>query len=97
MRPVNPALVPQMYSVQSPWLSSIHRPALSFLTMRLTRGGGLVMEGFIAGKKLVPLLGGGLWPPDGAFGKSMGVGFGKPEEMPRPIIVEELPDSKSAT
>src|SRR5262245_19638000 len=96
-RPVNAAFVPRIYSVQSPWLSSIQRPALSRFTIRLTRGGGLVMAGFIAGTKLVPLFGGGLWPPDGASGKLIGLGRGNPCETSEPMMVEAFPDSNTAT
>src|SRR5258707_14152103 len=97
-RPVKAALVPRMNSVQSPWLSSIHRPPLFRLTIRPTRGGGLLeISGLMAGLKLVPLLGGGFCPPEGAEGKLMGLGRGKPSEMPVPMIVEALPDSKIAT
>src|SRR5436190_3481038 len=96
-RPVNAALVPRMYSVQSPWLSSIQRPALFRFTIRLTRGGGFVIAGLIAGTKLVPLFGGGLSPCDGASGKLIGLGRGNPSETPVPMIVEALPDSNTAT
>src|SRR5436190_16392236 len=97
-RPVNVALVPLMNSVQSPRLSSIHRPALFRLTIRLTRGAvALVICGFRAGLKFVPAFGGGFFPLEGAFGKFMGLGRAKPAEMPVPMMVEALPDSKIAT
>src|SRR5215472_14445132 len=93
-RPVNAALVPRMYSVQSPWLSSIQRPAALRFTIRLTRGGGLDIAGLMAGLKFVPLLGGGFRPCDGASGKLIGLGLGRPAETPLPMIVDALPDSK---
>src|SRR5712671_5370283 len=93
LRPVKAAFVPRMNSVQSPWLSSIHRPPSFRFTIRLTRGGRLfVIRRFRAGLKFVPLFGGGFWPSDGAFGKLTGLGRGRPAEMPVPIIVEALPD-----
>src|SRR5215469_16676103 len=97
-RPVNAALVPRMYSVQSPLLSSIHLPAELRLTTRLTRGGGVLdKSGLITGLKFVPLFGGGFNPCDGALGKSIADGLGNPAEMPLPIRVDALPDSKTAT
>src|SRR5580765_3734365 len=96
-RPVKAAFVPRMYSVQSPWLSSIQRPAPFRFTIRLTRGGGFVIAGLIAGTKFVPLLGGGFFPPDGASGKLIGLGRGNPCDTPVPMIVEALPDSNTAT
>src|SRR5689334_16160382 len=86
-----------MYSVQSPLLSSIHLPALLRLTMRLTRGGALERAGLMAGLKFVPLFGGGFSPCEGASGKLMTEGLGKPVETPFPMIVEALPDSKMPT
>jgi hypothetical protein len=97
-RPVNAALVPRINSVQSPWLSSIQRPALFRFTIRLTRGGVVfVIRGFSAGLKLVPAFGGGFFPFEGALGKLIGLGRGNPDEIPVPMIVEAFPDSKIAT
>src|SRR5579884_1988206 len=98
-RPVNAALVPRMYSVQSPLLSSIQRPALFFLTINPVRGGGFVRTALIAGTKFVPLFGGGSRPCDGASGKVTALGFGASfrSEIPSLMMVEALPDSKIAT
>src|SRR5215471_14250648 len=83
-RPVYAAFVPRMNSVQSPWLSSIHRPAVFRFTIKLTRGGAVVeISGFSA--------------PDGANGKFIGLGRGSPADTPVLMIVEALPDSKIAT
>src|ERR1051326_1431979 len=97
-RPVTAALVPRIYSVQSPELSSIHLPAPFFLTIIPTRGGSVLeRSGLIAGTKFVPLLGGGFRPTEGALGKLTGLGLGNPIETPEPMIVEAFPDSKMAT
>src|SRR4051812_43876150 len=96
-RPVNAAFVPRMYSVQSPLLSSIQRPALFFFTIKPTFGGGFVSAESIAGTKLVPLFGGGFCPLDGAFGKFTGFARGNPSDTPVPIVVLAFPDSKIAT
>src|SRR3954470_6367836 len=98
-RPVEAALVPRMYSVQSPLLSSIQRPAPFFLTINPTFGGRLVVRaGLMAGTKLVPLFGGGLRPWEGAAGRLTALVLGKvPNDvMPEPMMVEALPDSKMA-
>src|SRR5258708_4470455 len=96
MRPDNAAFVPVTHSVQSPLLSSIHRPALFLRTMWLTRGGGgFVFEVAMAGKKLVPELGGGSWPRYGPFVASTGPGEGGVFNSVsfRPRTVVPLPDS----
>ena len=90
MRPVSAAFVPRMYSLQSPLLSSIQRPALFFLTIKPTRGGGVFESaGLMAGTKFAPLFGGGLRPPDGAAGKLTAFGFGRlpSAATPAPMIV----------
>src|SRR5579872_5397294 len=98
-RPVKAAFVPRMNSVQSPWLSSIQRPAAFFLTINPARGGGeFESAGLMGGTKFVPLFGGGLRPPDGAIGKLTALGFGRFASCARPelMMVEALPDSKMA-
>src|ERR1700722_13525211 len=99
-RPVKAAFVPRMYSDQSPWLSSIHWPALFRFTINPTRGGGeFESAGLMAGTRLVPLFGGGLRPADGAAGKLTAFGLGRfpNSARPEPMMVEALPDSKMAT
>ena len=96
-RPANAAFVPRINSVQSPLLSSSQRPALFFFAIKLTRGGALVMAGLIAGTKFGPLFGGGFSPAEGAKGKLIGLARGEPWEMPVPMIVLALPDSKMPT
>src|SRR5438477_13125722 len=94
-------LVPRMYSVQSPWLSSSHRPALFFLTIKPTRGGAEFVgsNGLMAGTKLAPLFGGGFCPVCGPSGKSTTVGCRKEVNGTSAAfrIVDPLPDSKIAT
>src|ERR1041384_3398180 len=94
-RPEKTEFVPLMYSVQSPLLSSIQRPAEFFFTMSPTRGGWFVTA--MTGEKFVPLLGGGFSPAYGPSKKSTGVGGGKPRFTPAAMMVEALPDSKIAT
>src|SRR5215216_4387388 len=97
IRPEAAAFVPDTHSVQSPLLSSIHRRAASFRTMRLTGGG--VFVSLIAGTKFVPEFGGGFFPAYGPLGSSTGPGWAgvlRPVKR-RPTTVVPLPDSKMAT
>src|SRR5256885_15779105 len=68
-RPDIAAFAPLTKGVQSPLLSSIHRPALFFLMIRLTCGGG-GRRRLIGGLNWVPLLGGGFLPACGPSGAS---------------------------
>src|SRR4030095_2077087 len=99
-RPVRKELVPETNSVQSPWLSSIHRPASFFLTIRLILGGGLLAGrlGLSGGSKVAPELGGGFSPPCGPIGKSTTAGGGEGFRVAtRPArMVDPLPDSNIA-
>src|SRR5436190_8800181 len=99
IRPVAAAFVPEIHSVQSPLLSSIHRPAPFLRTIWLTFGGVRVTLVFITGEKLVPPFGGGSAPPCGPCGSSTGPGAGALFRSVNrcPNTVVPLPDSKIAT
>ena len=80
-RPVKSEFVPEIYSVQSPRLSSIQRP-LCLRTITPTFGGEFVegICGLIGGMNVSPALGAGFMPRFGESGRSAAEGAGGREK-----------------
>src|SRR6266511_3832507 len=99
-RPEKMEFVPLTNSVQSPPLSSSHRPSPFSFTIRLTFGNATFVGllGLITGLKLVPSFGAGFCPPRGPVGKFTTLGWGTAVKGPTPELrmVDRLPDSKIA-